>query len=313
MTVAAGLGAGEAQADRRRDVCRFVDDRSSTARKVAFAHNVLQREIAEVRMLLGDLEKYFASLDETERRSPLVSEALDRIAGDRATRKRYLSFARDADEAVVRTRMLKLAHTLGWLSTSELHAEIGQMMRDRLAQHAVGPADVDLFCSLNRSGELDAQLAPLSVDEGDIAHAAVRACLGSGRDRARIVGALTGARDDDIEIAQVYLRHHPIVDADELRSLTAEIARMKSGEAQVRALDTLSRYQLSDRASVDSLARLFPLTRSLGVQRAIAGVLLRADYSAIEKPELVRALRQHRLKSPTGEDLIDVLIRRLES
>ena len=125
--------------------------------------------------------------------------------------------------------------------------------------------------------------------------------------------ALTGTSDEDVEIAQVYLRHHPIVDAEELRSLAAEIARMKSGEAQVRALDTLARYQLSDRASVDSLARLFPLTRSLGVQRAIAGVLIRADYRAIEKPDLVRALRTHRLKSPNGEDLIDVLIRRLES
>ena len=29
--------------------------------------------------------------------------------------------------------------------------------------------------------------------------------------------------------------------------------------------------------------------------------------------ELVRALRQHRMKSPSGDDLIDVLIRRLQS
>jgi hypothetical protein len=58
---------------------------------------------------------------------------------------------------------------------------------------------------------------------------------------------------------------------------------------------------------------LFPLVRSISVQRAIAGVLIRADYRAIAIPEVVRALRQHRMKSPSGEDLIDVLIRRLQS
>ena len=311
MTVAAGLSDAEPQAENRRDVCGLADDRSSAVRKVAFAHGVLQREVAEVRMFLGYLEKYFASLGDSERQVPAVAEALDRIAGDHATRDRYLTFARDADEPAVRTRMLKLAHALGWLSTPDLRAELVGMMRDRIVQHAVGPADIDLFCSLNRAGELDAHLHLLPADERGVAGAAVRACLGSEKERVRVLRALTS--DEDVEVAQVYLRHHPIVDAEELRLVTGEIARMKSGEAQVRALDTLARYQLSDRASVESLARLFPLTRSLGVQRAIAGVLLRADYRAIERPELVRALRAHRLKSPNGEDLIDVLIRRLES
>jgi hypothetical protein len=49
------------------------------------------------------------------------------------------------------------------------------------------------------------------------------------------------------------------------------------------------------------------------VQRAIAGILIRADYHAIAKPELVRALREKRLKSPDGQDLIDVLIRRMQA
>jgi len=48
------------------------------------------------------------------------------------------------------------------------------------------------------------------------------------------------------------------------------------------------------------------------VQRAIAGILIRSDFELIATPELVRALRDHRLKSPDGRDLIDVLIRRLD-
>jgi len=45
---------------------------------------------------------------------------------------------------------------------------------------------------------------------------------------------------------------------------------------------------------LDELTRLFPLAKSLNVQRAIAGILIRSDYRTIAKPELVRALRQHR-------------------
>jgi hypothetical protein len=58
---------------------------------------------------------------------------------------------------------------------------------------------------------------------------------------------------------------------------------------------------------------LFPLAESAGVQTAIAGVLIRADYKAIAKPELVQTLQQHRLPSPNGTNLIDVLIRRLQA
>ena len=57
----------------------------------------------------------------------------------------------------------------------------------------------------------------------------------------------------------------------------------------------------------------FPLAGSVGVQTAIAGVLIRSDYKAIAKPELVQTLQQHRLRSSNGADLIDVLIRRLQA
>ncbi|MEO8347224.1 MAG: hypothetical protein ABI607_16175, partial [Betaproteobacteria bacterium] len=76
-------------------------------------------------------------------------------------------------------------------------------------------------------------------------------------------------------------------------------------------LDTLGRHYVSDPESLDELARLFPLTKSVYVQRAIAGILIRSDFDAVDKPELVRVLRLHRLKSPDGADLIDTLIRRL--
>jgi hypothetical protein len=51
----------------------------------------------------------------------------------------------------------------------------------------------------------------------------------------------------------------------------------------------------------------------VNVQRAIAGVFIRSDYRSLPRQDLVRMLREHRIKSPDGEDLIDVLIRRLQA
>ena len=88
---------------------------------------------------------------------------------------------------------------------------------------------------------------------------------------------------------------------------------MNGSDAQVRALDTLAHYRLADRESLEELTRLFPLAKSVNVQRAIAGILIRSDYQTIVKAELVQTLSEHRLKSPDGEDSIDVLLRRLRA
>jgi hypothetical protein len=88
---------------------------------------------------------------------------------------------------------------------------------------------------------------------------------------------------------------------------------MTGSSAQVHALDTLADQHLSDPESLEELARLFPLAESVGVQTAIAGVLIRADYRAIAAPELVQTLQQYRLRASNGADLIDVLIRRLQA
>ena len=126
--------------------------------------------------------------------------------------------------------------------------------------------------------------------------------------------ALTSADDDDVQIAQVYLRHRPIADvgraardhrrhrADERHGRAGARARYARASRDVGSRKPGGRWRACSRAPSPS-----------SVQRAIAGVLIRADYQTLARPELARALRQHRLKSPDGEDLIDVLIRRLQS
>jgi hypothetical protein len=155
------------------------------------------------------------------------------------------------------------------------------------------------------------QLSPAQADK--VNNAAALACLGSTEARARVLRALTSAVDAEVELAQVYVGHRPITDVEELRVFASGIARMPGSGAQVRALDTLARHRLSDRQSLNELARLFPTASSVDVQRAIAAVLIRADYQSIAKPEVARVLSQNRRKSPDGTDIIDILIRRLRA
>jgi hypothetical protein len=49
------------------------------------------------------------------------------------------------------------------------------------------------------------------------------------------------------------------------------------------------------------------------VQRAIAAVFIRSDLQQLRNPEMVRVLSENRLKSPPGGDIIDILIRRLQT
>jgi hypothetical protein len=314
MTVTNGLTDTDAQFAFRRDVCRFVDDRPPE-QKLAFVHGLLGREAAEVRLFLDRIEEYIDSLPASQRDTPAVAKALDDIAHDRSARDRFLDFARHADRPAVRARMLKLARSLGWLSPEGLKDELIAMLAEQLARESVSAADVDLACTLNDAHELDGyldRLRPPPTLADKAGHSAILACLGSSEARARVLAALAGSDERAVESAQVYLQHRPLTDVTETRAVVNSIVVMTSPAAQIRALDALAGLHLSDRPSLEELVRLFRRTGSADVQTAIAGVLIRADYRALAAPEVVQTLRNYRLQSLPGDDLIDVLIRRLQ-
>ncbi len=316
MITVSGLSESDPRAAHRREVCQFIDDRSSPAEKLGFIHDLLHRDMAEVRMFLERIEGLFAALTESERQDPAFTSALDAIARDHVARDRYLRFAEDVDLPRIRARMIRLAGTLEWLSPAEQRVELVRMIGDLLRRGSIGAAEVDLMCSLNRDHELDQERhrLPLSPSPDDkVANAAALACLGSTESRARVLQALTSRDDAEVQIAEVYLGHRPITDVDELRVVASGITRMTGSGPQVRALDTLARHRLSDRQSLDELARFFPAAESVDVQRAIAAVFIRSDYQLLPEPEFVRVLSQSRLKSPNGVDIIDILIRRLRA
>jgi hypothetical protein len=316
MTAVPGLTDADPHAGMRGDMCGFADDGIPAARKVAFMHEVLKRDMTEVRMFLDHLERFAASIGRAQRLAPDMAAALGEIERDGDARARYLAFARDADDIAVWNRMMVLARQLNWLTPAQEQAEFQQMISGRLTHGRVGKHEVDVVCSTREP--LEPVAARRLHDTGaappaTLANAAVLACLGDARAHERTVRALTSANAEEAAIAQTYLRHRPLAGTDEVRTLTSSIARMSAASAQARALETLARQRLTDAQSLQEVASLFPLARSLEVQRAIAGILVRSNYRVLARAELARSLRQHRLKSPDGDDIIDVLIRLLQT
>ncbi|HEX7891776.1 MAG TPA: hypothetical protein VF522_20670 [Ramlibacter sp.] len=315
MTVTSGLKDSEPQARVRADTCRFLDERLTPEKKVASLHEMLKRDMTEVRMLLGHMERFTASIGPVQRSVPKTAAAFAALAGDTGARKRYLEFARDADEPSVRTRMMALAANVGWLTPAQEQAEFMDMIAERVNRGTLGRDEVDLACTRGRAGERESSLAPLAataLKTGKVAAAAALACLGSTEAHAQVVRAVTAASADDIAIAQTYLRRRPLANDGELRAVASGIGRMTSPDAQVRALESLAQQRL-DAESLREIARQFPLAKSVDVQRAIARILIRADRSLLARTELTRTLKESRLRSPDGEDVIDALIRVLQA
>ena len=314
MVVTGGMRDGDANADYRAEACRYHDDRFSPAQRLRFLHELMGRDMPEVRMAFERVEKFFAAISESGRVETAFAAALDDLVRDKATREHYLAITRETQDPAIRVRMIALAATIGWLSPAERSAELVHTIHDVLAGDSMGFGEVDLVCTLNQDRALDPALARIHVTQSrpKTAHAAALACLGSADSHARVLKALASPQEADVQIAQAYLRHRPITDPKELREVALGIARMKGSGAQARALETLARLHVSDREVLDELARLFKQSTSLHVQRAIAEVFIRAG--ALSDRDLAGLFRQHRIKAPAGsEDLIDVLIRRLQA
>jgi hypothetical protein len=313
MSMAAGLRDNEPRAVHRAQVCRFADDRLTPSARLRFVHDILQRDAVQARIFLDRIERFLASLTDEVRQSPAAADTLAQIARDDRSRERYLAFVRNTDTATTRVRMTQVAHALGWLSAGEYRDETVKIVHALASsQRAISVADVDQVCKLNRNGDYDGELASLRrAAISNAGQTAAFACLGSTEDRGRMLQALTSANERDIEMAEVYFQHRPIADADELRVVTGGIIRLGKVDTQVRALHALARQPIVDAQGLDELARLFPVADSVIVQRAIASVFIRSDHRSIATPELVRVFREHR-KAASANDVIDVLIRRLE-
>lgn len=315
MAVTTGLRASEPQASHRADVCRFADDRLSVAARLAFVHELLRRDAAEVRMFLDRLEKETALAPE-ERAQPEAAARLAAIAADAAARQRYFALFDDVDDLATRLQMLQLAVQLDWLTPVEHEVATLRTIASQLERRGASAADVDTVCRMAADSPLDPSALRNAVAPGQAdgaAGSAMLACMGDASAQQRVLNALVSGSDGDARFAHVYLQHRPLAAESEVRDLTAGIARMPAGPAQARALEALATSRLSDRHALEEVARLYPASNSAEVQNAIAGVLIRADYSGLDQVGLAQTLRQYRVKSRDGDGFVDALIRRLET
>ncbi|MBQ0946024.1 hypothetical protein KAK07_21965 [Ideonella sp. 4Y16] len=314
MTSTRGMTDLDPHAHVRHDICQFTDTRLTQAQRVDFVHELLQRDMSQMRVHLDRIQRLLSGLADSTTPAPELALALDRIAQDHHARDRFLAFARDADHPAVRARLLRLAQTLGWLNEDERLRETARMLGDVLARGPVGQAEVELACTLNQGGELDGlpgpDLAPV-MPADSLSHAALRACLGDPAARERTVLGLVSAQTAEVEVARTYLRQRPITDTAELRRVSAAVADMPASETQVGALEALGRHHLADREILARLIRLYASTPSWRVQTAVAGILIRADLRSLGPAELAQTLRSRRRAAPPGENLIDALIRQL--
>jgi hypothetical protein len=312
MIATRGMSEGEADWHSRGKACRFYGDRTPVAEKVDGVHRELEGDMPHVRMAFDRVERFVAGLSAAQREDSAVAAALARLAADAPLQARYLAIERATDDPVLRVRMIDFGRTAGWLGDGERHAELARAIGETIARPSVGFGDVDLVCTLNADRGFDGVPALAKAGAARTAsQAAALACLGDMPALLRVLRLLASADAAEVQLAQAYLRHRPVTDAAELRAMAREIAAMPAGAAQVRALDALGRMHPADSETLDTLAALFGRTRSLAVQRAVAEVFLRSDPAAIPAARVAKVLRTRRLRSPDGQDLIDVLVRQL--
>jgi len=312
MTAVQGLSSTDVDASYRQDLCRFVDTRTTGAQKLEFVRTLVKRNATELRFYVDALERHTEALAVANAESPEASRALAELAGDRVARTQFLAQTRIAAAATTRARMIAIASRLGWLDAAGRHRELADLFAERIASPTLGPADVDLACRLAAESDMTSVRQRLRPSGSDVARASLLACLGDISARSSVLASLASPREQSVELAQVYLHYRPVTDPNEYRTLADAVARMSNPAAQARALHSLSRQPVSDRLGLQALTRLYATAKSADVQRAVAGVLLRADPGELGGESFARTLRTHRVQLADGTDAIDVLIRRLE-
>ena len=303
MTAVNGMRSSDSDFPYHQQVCQFYDERLPMPQKNRLAAEILNRDFSQVALFFDHLEKYVHSLSAADRET---------IAAAPEARRVFMVNARRTSSVELRLRLTKVAESLGWMSREEYQVETLRMVQELFDANAIDYASLALLCPLNETGEFDSLVADFELPVTDVAKAGVLACLGHGRARAAMIEALASSNIDSVRVAQNYFRLRPLRDAADMRALARRILEGGNPEAQIRALETLARFRIDDRDSLEALLQVFADTRNPGTQQAIAKVFLFADFASVDKAEFARVIRARRLRSVGGSDATDFLLHKLE-
>jgi hypothetical protein len=309
MRIMGGLTPAEPKARVRAEMCKFFDDRLTSAGKLDFIGQLLKREMAEVRVYFEQIESYLEHLTNEAMSSPEWLGSLGRIAADDGARGRFLQFARDAEPPPVRIRMMHVAYHLGWLTPAQERQEHVQLVQAMLEAPRSGMGEADVICRTARERDIAASELRFPARSSP-ALSVARACLGDAHARQDVRAMLLSQNEETFIGAQILFDSHPMTPS-EMEWYAAEIARRTGGAAAgERALHVIAREDISDRAVLDAFMQLLGLDLSGETKHAIAHVFLFADWTQLDRPKLMEAVRRTGLAE---EGALGFLLRRLES
>ena len=272
-----------ALAQRRVHLCRRPHLAGAAAGRRCTS--IMQRPTAESRLLLDRIERFTDDADADERKQPEVAQALARHC-ERHRLARPLSRLRPrrrpAPDARPHGRKSRTS-SAGCRRTSGARNSSADVRR-LLERKDVGAPEVDLACTLNAKGEFDSRRVRLQ----DVRRRGRRGAMR----RSWPAWAATGARERVLRRAgqrrrcrRAHRAGVPPPPPDRRRRRAARRDQGHRGHERARGAGARTRragpHYLSDGDSVDTLRQLFARTRSWPVQNAIAGVLIRADPTAV--------------------------------
>jgi hypothetical protein len=309
MKVVGGLTPADPKARVRADMCKFFDNRMTPPVKLDFVGQLLQREMAEVRMYLERVEAYLEGLTAEQMATPEWRASLRAITADERSRGRFIQFARDAEPPPVRTRMMDVALRLGWLTPAKARQEHVQLLQAMLDARRIGMGEADVICRV--AGERNVALGELRLPaRSDPALSVARACLGDASARHAVRPFLLSRNDEEFLGARILFDARPMTQS-ELAWYASEIGRHSGGAAAgERALHVIARQNISDRRVLDAFIVLLGLDLDTETKQAIAPVFLFADWSQLDREKLIEAVRRTGLAE---EGALGFLLRRLES
>ncbi len=300
MTAVTGMRPSDVDYVYHNQVCTFYNDALPVIKRSELASEIFNREFSQVTLFFDHLEKYLSGLTANERRA---------IQAKEDTKSNYVRSTRNLHNVDLRIRMLAAAETMGWLTAPEYQDEILRMVKELFDKNLVNHGLLSTVCPLNSAGQFASLIASWPMPNS-VAKVAVLACFGHAGAAAMMIDALGSANPESIEVAQNYFRQRPLSDGASIESLAQRILNGGSGsESQLRALETLARFRISDAPSMSILLHAFAGSRSALVQQAIVKVFLFADLSVVNKMEFARVIRDSRL--PANPDATEFLLQRL--